>query len=180
MGDQKDESDINFDRFSMEREQKFDSLALQLHKNNVTLDVESESDQSGIEDRSWLEKLQSSLLNFINSNKQLVKCTAFGFVTVLYFAYLITAMILDFQRALALVVITAILLTIAVYYGLKRLCGNYVERRIVSPLRRSALVKDLLKWYVLTLLLFNFMGVSLSISQLTFMYRIYVMEKSQW
>ena len=156
MGDQKDECDMIFDDFSKEREQKVDNLELQLHKNNVTLDVESESDQSGIEERSWLEKLQSELLNFINSNKHLVKCTAFGFVTVLYFAYLITAMILDFQRALALVVITAILLTTAVYYGLKRLCGNYVERSIVSPLRRSSLVKDLLKWYVLTLLLFNF------------------------
>ena len=156
MGDQKDESDIVLDDFSMAHEQTVNSVGLQPYKNDVALDVGSEGDQSGIEKRSWLENLQSSVLNFVSRYEQPVRFTVFGFLTMLYFAYLITAMILDFQRALALVVITAILLTIAVYYGLKRLCGKSVERIIVSPLRRSALVKGLLKWYVLTSISFNF------------------------
>ena len=154
MGDVKDEADIILDDFS--KEQNVVSVKLQPSKKDVTLDLEYESDQSGSEERGWLEKLQSSFLNFISRNEQLVKYTIFGFLTLLYFAYFITAMILDFQRALALVVITAILLTISLYYGLKRQCGNYVERRIVSPFRRSALVRDLLKWYVLASVSFNF------------------------
>ena len=132
--------------FTFQDKEKTDNMELQKHNGTVTVDVELVDDQSDVEEHGWLENLQYTVLNYVNKHKKSVRYTVLGLLTLLYLVYLITAMVLDLHRATGLVVITLIFVTIAVYYKLKRTCGEQVERRILSPLSRSLWVKDFLKW----------------------------------
>ncbi|XP_035298312.1 sodium/nucleoside cotransporter 1-like [Cricetulus griseus] len=66
--------------------------------------------------------------SFCREHKQLFRWVLTGLLCTAYIAFLITACLLDFQRALALLVITCVVLGFLAYDLLKRLLGSRLRR----------------------------------------------------
>ena len=142
-----DKSDIDLNEFYKEHNQQSDGKDLQKYQKDIALDIESSDvDTKDTESRSWLENLQSSTQNYLSRNEKFVKCISLGLLTLTYFAYFVTAVVLDFDRAVPLVVINAIILTVLLYYGIKKFYGEKIQRHIITPFRQSTLARTLLMW----------------------------------
>ncbi|XP_020951943.1 sodium/nucleoside cotransporter 2 isoform X3 [Sus scrofa] len=76
--------------------------------------------------------------SFCKTHAGLFKKILLSLLCVAYAAYLLTACILNFQRALALFVLTCLVLLVVVYRILKRFCGKKITR-CLKPLKNSCL-----------------------------------------
>ncbi|XP_045384264.1 sodium/nucleoside cotransporter 2 [Lemur catta] len=82
--------------------------------------------------------------SFCKIHASLFKKILLGLLCLAYAVYFLAACILDFQRALALFVITCLVIFILVHHVLKKLFGNKLTR-CLEPFKNSCL-RDWMKW----------------------------------
>lgn len=94
----------------------------------------------------WLHHFQSRALQFADVHERTIKRAAAAVFAVLYLGYFVTAVVLDFHRALALVVITAFVFCLLTYNLIKTYFGVTIEEKFLKPLGESSVVNLTLRW----------------------------------
>ncbi|KAG9352176.1 hypothetical protein JZ751_020589 [Albula glossodonta] len=96
-------------------------------EENFYEDVKKEPDNGFAKYTSKVSNSVSSVENFFKSHTQTIKYIALAVLATGYVAYFITACVLDFNRALALVILTSLAIFFALYGLIKRYKGDSIN-----------------------------------------------------
>ena len=73
------------------------------------------------------------IAQLFQSNKKSIKLITYILLLLTYSSYFLAALILDFQRAENLVIVTAIAVFCVVYWAIKKYCGNIISQCCLQP-----------------------------------------------
>ncbi|XP_030621194.1 sodium/nucleoside cotransporter 1 [Chanos chanos] len=150
----KDENGVQLQDVSYE--QGMDNPGFVLEEDNVADDNSDHEKKTKKGVKSYLRKASKPITateNFCKAHSKIIKYIVLGILTAGYVAYFIAACVLDFHRAIALVVLTCLAVLIIAYELIKQHLGDSIKQCFKPVYRLFKANRKWLKWvFVLVVL----------------------------